>query len=125
MLETMTTRRLRQASGPLLLASLLALSGCGTPDGFARDALIENPGADAFLTRIGQVCGKETVGNQRLNWMLSGDNDDTTFVDTTTKLYFGTFTRAQYSDAINAFYPTGTNQPALTCIFGLLPEKTG
>lgn len=105
-------------------AALTALSGCGTPDGFARDALIENPGADAFLTRIGQVCGKETVGNQRLNWMLSG-NSDTTFVDTTTKLYFGTFTQAQYSDAINAFYPTGTNQPALNCIFGLLPEKAG
>jgi hypothetical protein len=116
-----TARGFRPIHVLLLSASLVALAGCGT-DGFAPDALIENPGADAFLTRVGQACGKESVGNQPLNWLLSTSNDDTTLVDTTSKLYLGTFTRAQYRDAINDFYPTGTNQPALNCIVGLLPS---
>ncbi len=42
---------------------------------------------------------------------------DTFFVDLTSKFWFGQLTPAQYADNINAFYPTGTNQAALDCIF--------
>ena len=95
---------------------LLVLTGCG-PGGFARDALVEDPGAEAFLNRIQQNCGKLSVGNQPLNWLLSSTSDDVTFIDMTSKYYFGQFSAKDYTDGINAFYPTGTNQPALDCIF--------
>lgn len=120
MQNALPTHRRPKAGIVLLLATMAALGGCGT-DGFAPDAIIENPGADGFLNQIGQTCGKESIGNQPLNFMLSSNSDDTYFVDATSKLYLGTFNRAQYTDGINAFYPTGANQPALDCIFGLLP----
>lgn len=99
---------------PTLLS--LVLTGCG-PGGFARDALVEDPGADAFLNRIQQNCGKLSVGNQPLNWLLSTASNDVTFVDMTSKYFLGQFSAKDYTDGINAFYPTGTNQPALDCIF--------
>ncbi len=104
----------------MLTAFVLAATGCGT-NGFAPDALVENPGADAFLNRIQQQCGKLSVGDQPLNYLLSSSSNDTYFVDATSKLYLGTFDKKQYADSINAFYPTGTNQPALDCIFAKLP----
>lgn len=100
----------------LAAASLLSLTGCG-PSGFARDSLVENKGAEGFLNRIQQNCGKLSVGNQPLNWLLSTSSNDVTFVDMSSKLYLGQFTPKDYKDGINAFYPTGTNQPALDCIF--------
>ncbi len=99
---------------PTLL--VLVLTGCG-PGGFARDALVEDPGAEAFLNRIEQNCGKLSVGNQPLNWLLSSTNNDVTFVDMTSKYFLGQFSAKDYTDGINAFYATGTNQPALDCIF--------
>lgn len=111
--------------GLLLLAPLgvLALAGCGA-DGLARDSLIEDPGAEAFLDRIERNCAKLSVGNQQLDWMLSQDNNDTVFVDTTSKYYFGQISAAQYRSNIEAFYPTGTNGPALDCIDAQLPRRT-
>ena len=120
----MTTRRELLAAANLaplarvvlLAGGVLAVAGCG-PNGFARDSLVESSGANAFLNRIQQNCAKLSVGNQPLNWLLSNNSHDTTFVDMTSKLYLGQFSRKDYTDGINAFYPTGTNQPALDCIF--------
>lgn len=114
----------RSCRGLLLLAPLgaLVLTGCGT-DGFARDSLIENQGAEAFLDRIQQNCAKLSVGNQQIDWMLSQDSNDTVFVDTTSKYYFGQISAAQYRSNIEAFYPTGTNGPALDCIQAQLPAR--
>lgn len=100
----------------LLTTALLGLAGCGA-NGFSPDALVENPGAEAFLDRIEKNCAKLSVGNQPLNWLLSTASNDTFFVDLSSKLWFGQLTAAQYTDNINGFYPTGTNQPALVCIF--------
>lgn len=100
----------------LLAGGLLAMAGCGT-NGFSPDALIEDPGAEAFLDRIEKNCAKLSVGNQPLNWLLSTSSDDVTFIDVTSKFYFGQISPEQYQSNINAFYPTGTNQPALDCIF--------
>jgi hypothetical protein len=100
----------------LLAASLLTLTGCG-PNGFARDSLVENKGAEDFLDRIQKNCAKLSVGDQPLNWLLSTASNDVTFIDLTSKLYLGQFSPKDYTDGINAAYPTGTNQPALDCIF--------
>jgi hypothetical protein len=123
----MSTRPLDRCPcrGLLLLVPLgaLALPGCGT-DGFARDTLIENRGAEAFLDRIQQNCAKLSVGNQQIDWMLSQDSNDTVFVDTTSKYYFGQISAAKYRSNIEAFYPTGTNGPALDCIDAQLKKGT-
>jgi hypothetical protein len=108
--------RYRKPSVLLLSASLLTLAGCGA-DGFSRDALVESPKAEAFLDRIETNCGKLSVGNQPIGWLLSTSSNDTTFVDASSKLYLGQFSRSDYASFIDSFYPTGTNQPALDCIF--------
>lgn len=98
----------------LLLASvaLLTLGGCGA-GGFAQ----ESPGANDFVNRIQTNCSTLKVGNQPIGWLLGASSNDTTFVDASSKLYSGQFSRSDFADYINSFYPTGTNQPALNCIF--------
>jgi hypothetical protein len=105
---------LHRAGSILLPLCVLALSGCGA-DGFARDSVVENSGADAFLDRIQTNCAKLSVGNQQLDWLLQGTND-VGFVDAASKYFLGQFNAKQFRDFINAFYPTGTNEPALDCI---------
>lgn len=100
----------------LLAVSLLVLAGCGA-DGFSRDALVESPNAEAFLDRIQANCGKLSVGNQPIGWLLSTSSNDTTFVDASSKLFLGQFSRSDYASFIDSFYPTGTNRPALDCIY--------
>ncbi len=103
----------------LLSASLIGLAGCGA-GGFSQDALDESPGAESFLNRIQTNCGKLSVGNQPIGWLLSASSNDTTFVDATSKLQSGQFSQSDYASYINSFYPTGANQPALDCIFNQL-----
>ncbi|WP_295453729.1 hypothetical protein [uncultured Thiodictyon sp.] len=106
----------RMAGAALLAVSLCALAGCG-PNGFARDSVVEDKGSEAFLDRIQKNCAKLSVGDSPINFLLSTASNDVTFVDMTSKLYLGQFSRKDYTDGINAFYATGTNQPALDCIF--------
>jgi hypothetical protein len=54
--------------------------------------------------------------------LLGMSSDDTYFADETSKLYFGRVEKDAYATDINAFYPTGTNQAALDCIFQQLGE---
>jgi hypothetical protein len=108
-------RRLRRVSLWLPALCVLALPGCGA-DGFARDSVIESSGAEGFLDRIQSNCAKLSVGNQQLDYLLSSSNDDVGFVDAASKYYLGQFTAKQFRDYIEAFYPTGTNGPALDCI---------
>lgn len=103
-----------RATAILLLAGGVAatLAGCGA-GGFAQ----ESPGADAFLDRVQTNCGKYSVGHQPIGWLLGASSNDTTFVDATTKLFSGQFSRADYEDYLNSFYPGGTSQAALNCIY--------
>ena len=102
----------------LIVVVSLALCGCGG-DVASPDALVENPGADAFLTRIASACADKSVGNNQLNWLIN-ESDDSYFVDETSKLYFGKVSQEQYRSDINGFYPTGSNDAALECIFSQL-----
>lgn len=102
------------------LVGSMAMAGCGE-NAALSDRLVENKGAEAFLDRVAKNCGKLSVGNQPLNDLL-GMNSNTYFIDESSKLYFGRVGRDAYSTDINAFYPGGTNQPALDCIFEQLTE---
>jgi len=102
-----------RATAVLLLAGVVAtLAGCGA-GGFAQ----ESPGADAFLDRVQTNCGKYSVGRQPIGWLLDASSNDTTFVDATTKLFSGQFSRSDYQDFLASFYPAGTSQATLDCIY--------
>jgi hypothetical protein len=110
-------RRARSLRSPAVLVSLLtlALAGCG-----AGGLAPEGPASNAFLNKVQANCGKLSVGHQPINWLLSSNSADTTFVDATTKLYSGQFSQSDYASFIDSFYPTGTNESALDCIFDQL-----
>jgi hypothetical protein len=113
----------RHARNILLLGALVGagvLAGCGNP--VLSDRIEESKGAEAFLDRVAKNCGKLSVGNQQLDYLLDESSNDTFFIDESSKLYFGKVDRNAYSTDINAFYPTDHNQPALDCIFKQLPE---
>jgi hypothetical protein len=112
-------RRVCPMGFPLLA---LVLVGCGA-DGFARDSVVENSGAEDFLDRIQQQCGKLSVGNQQIDYLLSPGSNDVDFVDVASKYYLGQFTAQQFRDNIEAFYPTGTNGPALDCIDAQISKR--
>lgn len=98
--------------GPLAGASLIVLAGCGA-GGFSQEGVDTND----FLNRIQQNCGNLSVGHQRIDWLLSTSSTDTTFVDATSKLYSGQFSRSDYEDYLSSFYPGGTSQATLDCIY--------
>lgn len=112
MLLSLIDHPCRAALTALTSACVLILAGCGA-GGFAQ----ESPGANDFLNRVQQNCGKYSVGHQPIGWLLGASSTDTTFVDATSKLYSGQFSRADYEDYLNSFYPGGTSQAALNCIY--------
>jgi hypothetical protein len=101
-------------------AAIISTGGCGSV-GFAPDALVESPQADAFLNRVAKDCGRLRIGDQTVAYLLDVNNSDTYFVDETTKLFFGDVSGEQYASDINAFYPTDANRPAIECVFAHLP----
>lgn len=120
---------LRWTAVPGLLVAVLtlALSGCGA-DGFSRDAVIESSASDAFLDRVQRNCGTLTLGEESLAGLLNPNEDDAsfedssdsiTFLDATSKLYLGQFSRQDYADFVDSAF-MGNNQAALSCIYGQL-----
>lgn len=101
---------------PLLVATLI-LAGCG--GGLVAP---EGSQSNAFLDRVGSHCGKLSIGNQPIDYLLDVNSNDVYFVDEASKLSAGEIDRATFSSDINAFYPTGTDQRALDCIFAQLGD---
>lgn len=99
----------------LFAASVFALSGCG-------GGLIapEGPQSNAFLNRLSANCGKLSIGNQPIDYLLDFNSNDVYFIDEASKLSAGEIDQATFANDINSFYPTGTNQRALDCIFAQL-----
>lgn len=91
----------------------LALAGCSGGGLIAP----ETPQSNAFLDQVDANCGKLSIGNQPLNYLLDINNSDTYFIDEASKLSAGMVDKATFASDINAFYPTGSNQAALECIF--------
>jgi hypothetical protein len=104
-----------------LVGLALCLAGCGAR-GFAPDSLVEDPGANAFLTQVGKACGDLNLGTATVAALIQSQ-DDAYFVDETTKLWFGDVSRAQYADDMSAFYPVGDSSRAVECIFQQLPQQ--
>jgi hypothetical protein len=108
--------------GLILFGFAAALAGCGK-EGFVRDSVVENPGANAFLTQVGKACGDLNVGTATIDWLLQSQ-DDVYFVDLTSKLYFGDVSRSKYTEDMSSFYPVGDSSRAVECIFQQLPKAS-
>jgi hypothetical protein len=93
----------------------IALTGCGgnlvAPEGSA---------SNAFLDQVDANCGNLNIGSQPIRYLLSGQGNDTYFIDQTSKLSAGEIDRSTYTNDINSFYPAGANSRALDCIFAQL-----
>jgi hypothetical protein len=102
----------------LLAVSALTLSGCG-------GGLIAPEGtqSNAFLDQVSANCGKLSIGNQQIDYLLDVNSNDVYFVDEASKLSAGEIDKATFANDINSFYPTGANQQALDCIFTQLGEN--
>ncbi len=99
-------------SATALIGASLALTGCG--GGLMAP---EGPASNAFLDQVNSSCGKLNIGSQPIDYLLSGNSDDTYFIDETSKLSAGEIDQATYTSDINSFYPAGNNDRALQCIF--------
>ena len=101
----------------ILLAAVtsLALGACG-------GGVIAPEGAqsNAFVDKVSASCGKLSIGNQPVDYLLDVNGDDAYFIDEVSKLSAGEIDRATFADDINGFYPTGSNQRAIDCIFAQL-----
>jgi len=99
----------------LLAVTALALSGCG--GGLVAP---EGPQSNAFLNQLSARCGKLSIGNRPIDYLLDVSSNDVYFVDEASKLSAGEIDEATFTNDINSFYPTGNNQRALDCIFAQL-----
>jgi len=99
----------------LAAVTAFAIGGCG-------GGVIAPEGAqsNAFLDKVSAGCGKLSIGNQPIDYLLDVNSNDTYFVDELSKLSAGEIGRATFADDINGFYPTGSNQPAIDCVFSQL-----
>ncbi len=105
----------RMTFSTAIAITLFSLSGCGggvlAPEGAA---------SNAFLDQVAANCGKLKIGNQPIEFLLDVNSNDVYFVDETSKLSAGQVDKSTYTNDINAFYPTDTNQAALDCILDQL-----
>jgi hypothetical protein len=104
----MTQNSTRAITAAALLATL---TGCGG-DLIAPEGAVSN----AFLNKVDTACGRLTIGTQPIDYLLDVSNDDVSFLDETAKLGAGKIDADTYRDAINSFYPTGNNRPAIDCV---------
>lgn len=103
-----TTRRTPAAA--CLVVATAAIAAC------APDAWKPAPGFDGWTNRITQECYPRTIGDAQFTALFNQPS----FLDLTSRLYFGKIDRHQYTDQVNSFYP-GDNRAALDCMFAKLP----
>jgi len=96
---------------------LSAIIGVLTMTGCASDAWNSDPGSDRFFQQIEKACSQNALGCRSVR---DRANNDSYFIDETTKLYLGNLSRESYTSSIDAFMP-GDNDAALECIFRQLP----
>jgi hypothetical protein len=95
----------------LLMA--LAAAACA-PDSWRPD-----PEFSRWAGRVIQECHPLTIGKETLDSRFRQE----TFLNLTSRLYFGRINVQQYSNSLNSFYP-GDNRAAIECIVSRLPPTT-
>ena len=102
---------------PRSLVFILALAA--TQSGCAPGAWNDQPDFNAFLDRVEAAC-PQRIGQARISTL---DNNDVSFLDTTSRLYYGKIDAAAYRQSITAFHGSSAEtQQAIDCILAHLPD---
>jgi hypothetical protein len=85
---------------------------------------------DAYLSRIGNNCGQETIHGIEV-WQLADDDgslagQEDFFIDQASMLLYGTITPEQWKADISGYFDDNSprGQRAYNCIIGQLPTQT-
>jgi hypothetical protein len=96
-----------------VLALVTAQSGC------APGAWNDQSGFDAYLDTIEDAC-PQRIGQATISTL---EDNDASFLDTTSKLYYGKIDAAGYRQFITAFHGSSTEtQQGIDCIVAHLPK---
>jgi hypothetical protein len=99
-----------------VLAAATLVGGC------APDAWKPAPGYDAFLDLIGRKCYPDTIGGVFVK-DLAGGSVSASFLDATSRLYYGKMDAVAYRQFVTAFSDNGTaTNKAIDCILNHLPS---
>jgi hypothetical protein len=101
---------------------IAALAFATLVGGCAPDAWKPAPGYDAFLELIGQKCYSDTIGRVFVRDLAVG-NVSASFLDATSRLYYGRMDGVAYRQFVTAFSDnsSATNK-AIDCILNHLPS---
>jgi hypothetical protein len=102
-----------------LALSAAALAGC------APGAWNEQSAFDQFIYKLQAACPYARVGQFQ---MYSGGAqlvNNATFLDLTSRLYYGKISRAQYASSLAAQTFGREDDPAIQCVFNNLPAGAG
>ena len=102
----------RALTGAGLLIAL-AVTACA-PDSWRPD-----PEFNRWASNLIQECHPRSIGGAQLDSRLRQE----TFLNLTSRLYFGQINVQQYTNSVNSFYP-GDNRAAIECIVSRLPPTT-
>jgi hypothetical protein len=99
-----------------VLAAATFVGGC------APDAWKPAPDYDAFLDLIGRKCYPDTIGGVFVK-DLAGGSVSASFLDATSRLYYGKMDAVAYRQFVTAFSDNGTaTNKAIDCILNHLPS---
>jgi|PlaIllAssembly_1097288.scaffolds.fasta_scaffold162820_3 hypothetical protein len=93
--------------------------------GCAPGAWNEQSPFDQFIYKLQSVCPYARAGQWQ---MYSGGAqlvNNATFLDLTSRLYYGKISRSQYASAVAAQTFGREDDPAIQCVFNNLPGGTG
>jgi len=110
----MNTRTCRHA----LVGVAIGLAGC------APGAWNQPSEYDAFLYKLQAACPYAQAGSWRMYPGGGGGLvNNATFIDLTSRLYYGKISRAQYAEGVAALTFGRENDPAIQCVFDNLPAS--
>jgi len=102
---------------PLRLVFFLALAA--SQSGCAPGAWDDQPGYDAFLDTIENEC-PQRIGGVVISTL---ENHDASFLDSTSRLFYGKMDAAAYRQFIAAFHDSSAEtEQAVSCIIAHLPN---
>jgi len=81
------------------------------------------PGFDAYLNKVQQVCGNQRIGSYQIGWDLLNNNNDAAFLDATSRLYYGKISRQDYASYVAVFANTTADSPGISCVISQLPPQ--
>lgn len=100
-----------------LALAVAALAGC------APGAWNEQPAFDQFIYKLQAVCPYARSGQWQIYAGSTSLVNNATFLDLTSRLYYGKISRSQYATGVASLTFGRENDPAILCVFENLPAQ--